>query len=74
MAKNKEQTKQWPKTMTNRQTMVDKTLQRKLKQKIEQHDPTTNRDEPSCFVRVNSSYYTCDTRRVTIKRHEHHLI
>jgi hypothetical protein len=27
-----------------------------------------------CFGRVSSYCSTCDTRRVTVKRHEHHLI
>jgi hypothetical protein len=31
-------------------------------------------DEPRCSGRVSSSCSTSDTRRVTVKRHEHHLI
>jgi hypothetical protein len=31
-------------------------------------------DEPRCSGRVSSSCSTSDTRRVIVKRHEHHLI
>ena len=30
--------------------------------------------ELRCFGRDNSSYITCDTRRVVVKRRQHHLI
>jgi len=47
--------------------MIDKTLETKLQ--IVQHELSTNR-----WTHVISSWYAIDTRRVTVKRHEHHLI
>jgi hypothetical protein len=37
-------------------------------------NPTKTRSELRCSGRVSSSSSTCDTRRVTVKRHEYHLI
>ena len=36
--------------------------------------PIKTRSELLCCGMVSSSCLTCDTRRVTVKRHEHHLI
>jgi len=47
---------------------------RHRKRKIEQHKPTKNRGEFRCFGRVSSSCSTSDTRLVTVKPHENHLI
>lgn len=55
------------------QTMIYKILGVELK--IELHEThTKNRGELMCSTRVSNSCSTLDTCRVTIKRHEHHLI
>ena len=37
-------------------------------------NPLKTGDELRCSGRASSSCSTCDTLRVTVKRHEHHLI
>jgi hypothetical protein len=53
------------------QTTIYKTLHRKLKSS--NTNPIKNRGELRCSRRVSSSCSTSDTRRVTDKRHKHHM-
>ena len=55
------------------QTMIYKTLQRKNQRSINTN-PATNWGKIGCSGRVSSSCFTCETRRVTVKWHEHHVI
>jgi hypothetical protein len=59
-------------TKKDKRTMIYKTLHRKLL--IEQHEPHWKLGELMCSGRIRSSCSTYGTRRVTDKRHEHHLI
>ena len=51
---------------TKGQTMIYKTLHRKLK--LKQHEPTKSRGELMCSGMASSSCSTCNTRRVTFKQ------
>jgi len=58
---------------TKRHTMIYKTLHRKLRDWTTQ-SPLQTRGELWCSGRLSSSCSTSDTCRVTVKRHEPHLI
>ena len=52
--------------------MIYKTLHRKLK--IEEHDSYKTQSKLRHSVRISCSCFYSDSRCVTVRRHEHHLI
>jgi hypothetical protein len=65
--------RQWSKEKGRKeQTMIYKTLHRKLK--ISNMNPTKNWGELSCSGRISSSCSMCDTCHVTVEQHLHDLI
>jgi hypothetical protein len=59
---------------TNNDLYLYVTLHRKLRLSNMKLTPLDTEGELRCSGMVSSSCSTCDTRRRTVKRHEHHLI
>jgi len=59
---------------TKGQTTIYKTLHRKQTKDRATRNSLKKPRELRCFGRVSRFYSNSDIRRVTVKRHEHHLI